>query len=117
METNDNRKYLYLNYNHSVSYDKLGWYLDDVKQAQDEQEESTDFATEAKEEAISFVVEDIKRYSSAFKHLAVLSGSGTSMDNGNKSGKTRTGLWESFQEDITEIKDQISSTGKDIKKY
>lgn len=109
----EDKTYLYLSSAHSVCYDKLGWYIDD---AQQDHHGSTNFAASAKEAANSFIVQDIKKYVSAFKHLAVLSGAGTSMDNGTKPGKTRTELWDSYKDEITGIQKVISSKGKTMKK-
>lgn len=107
------KTYLYLSSAHSVCYDKLGWYIDD---AQQDPHGSTNFEASAKKAANSFIVQDIKKYSSAFKHLAVLSGAGTSMDNGNMPGKKRTELWDSCKDEITCIQKVISSKGKTMKK-
>lgn len=108
----EDKTYLYLSSDHSVCYDKLGWYLDDTLQ---EPHGSTNFETLAKEAANSFITKDIARYSSTFKHLAVLSGAGTSMDNGSNPGKTRTELWDSYKDEIKGIQDVISSKGGSMK--
>lgn len=108
----ENKTYLYLSSVHSVSYDKLGWYIDDIPQ---DAQGSEDFEALAKESASSFITQDIARYSSTFKHLAVLCGAGTSMDNGSNPGKTRTELWNFYNDEITSIQEVISSNGGTMK--
>lgn len=104
----ENKTYLYLSSGHSVCYDKLGWYLDEIKQDSQGDAETEDLAKKA---AKAFIVEDIKNYSSAFNHLAVLSGAGTSMNNGSKPGMTRTELWDTYKKEISGIQEVISSKG------
>lgn len=108
----EDKTYLYLSSAHSVCYDKFGWYIDDILQ---DSQSSKDFEAGAKEAANSFIVQDIKKYSSAFKHLAVLSGAGTSMDNGSNPGKTRTELWDSCKNEIKGIQKVIYSKGETMK--
>lgn len=45
----------------------------------------------------------IDQFISHFKHIAILTAAGTSMDNGEHRGKTRDGLWRECRDDIKAI--------------
>ncbi|MDR1553531.1 MAG: SIR2 family protein [Prevotellaceae bacterium] len=46
-----------------------------------------------------------------YKHLVVLTAAGTSLDNGDKSGKTRSELWIECQTEIDAFKEKIADFG------
>ena len=95
--------YLYKTANKSVSYDNEHWYIDDVPQAQKEEDGFDDFKEYATVQAYNIVACDITKYVNHFHNIAVLTAAGTSMENGKHGGKTRTELWDSYKNEIKEI--------------
>ncbi len=110
--------YIYKTGNKSISYDEVGWYKNDVVQPLDGHmgNQNLDYfksiATQSAFEALS---SDICRYTSHFKNIAVLTAAGTSMENGKNSGKTRSGLWDSYNEEIKKITEVLSASSKELK--
>lgn len=107
--------YLYKTAHSSVAYDDSQWYINDVPQNKDDGGESTKNKENATAEAYRLIANDISRYTSHFKNLAVLTAAGTSMDNGNHGGKTRTQLWESYEEEISAISNELTAKGGPLK--
>ena len=95
--------YLYKTSSRSVSYDETQWYINEDPQNQNDGDGITDFKANAYAEAFRLIANDITRYTSHFKNIAVLTAAGTSMENGTHGGKTRTELWNSYKEEIYEI--------------
>lgn len=94
--------YLYINNTTSVYYNnsQQKYYVANTLQ---KNEDSVDVASKAAETAYKFFSDEISKYISHFKNIAVLTAAGTSMDNGVHSGKTRDGLWNECQATIDEI--------------
>ena len=107
--------YLYKTATNSVSYDDEGWYIDDILQSKNGEEKIEEYKVSAQTEAYRKVANDIVRYSNHFKNLAVLTAAGTSMENGENGGKTRTELWESYKNEIKEISDVLIKNGEVLK--
>ena len=95
--------YLYKTANKSVAYDEEHWYVDDNPQQQNDGDGITKFKEYATSEAYHLMTSDISKYTSHFKNVAVLTAAGTSMENGVHGGKTRTELWQSYEEEINAI--------------
>lgn len=95
--------YLYKTSSKSVSYDETQWYINEEPQNQNDGDGITDFKANASAEAFRMIANDITRYTSYFKNIAVLTAAGTSMENGTHGGKTRTELWNSYKDEIYEI--------------
>ena len=100
--------YLYKTANKSVSYDEEHWYVDNNPQQQNDGDGITEFKNYAASEAYRLVASDISKYTSHFKNVAVLTAAGTSMENGVYGGKTRTELWQSYEEEINAISSAIT---------
>lgn len=94
--------YLYINNTTSVYYNnsQQKYYVANTLQ---KNEDSVDVASKAAETAYKIFSDEISKYISHFKNIAVLTAAGTSMDNGVHSGKTRDGLWNECQATIDEI--------------
>ena len=95
--------YLYKTANKSVAYDEEHWYVDDNPQQQNDGDGITKFKEYATSEAYHLMASEISKYTSHFKNVAVLTAAGTSMENGVHGGKTRTELWQSYEEEINAI--------------
>lgn len=102
------RIYLYKSYDVSVSYDNHNWYLSDEAQEESDTLSLEELTLHAKDKAYSLMKEIIVTYCSTFRNLAVLTAAGTSMENGKNGGKTRTELWNSYENDIYAIRDIIA---------
>lgn len=102
------RIYLYLTANKSISYDDNHWYVDDIPQQQNEGDGIINFKKNATAEANRLIINDISKYISHFKNIAVLTAAGTSMENGEYGGKTRTELWKNYEEEINEISSELT---------
>lgn len=100
--------YLYINNSTSVYYNssKQEYYVANTLQ---KHEESVNIAEKAAEAAYKIFSEEISKYISHFKNIAILTAAGTSMDNGTHSGKTRDGLWTECEATINEIVTQLRS--------
>lgn len=98
--------YVYRSAKKSVAYDNKGWYVDDVKQKNDNVDKFREYATA---EAYKLFSCDISRYVNHFHNIAVLTAAGTSMENGKHGGKTRVELWESCEHEINEISEIFTS--------
>lgn len=100
--------YLYINNSTSVYYNssKQEYYVANTLQ---KHEESVNIAEKAAEAAYKIFSEEISKYISHFKNIAILTAAGTSMDNGTHSGKTRDGLWIECEATINEIVTQLRS--------
>lgn len=100
--------YLYINNSTSVYYNssKQEYYVANTLQ---KHEESVNIAEKTAEAAYKIFSEEISKYISHFKNIAILTAAGTSMDNGSHSGKTRDGLWTECEATINEIVTQLRS--------
>lgn len=95
--------YLYKTANKSVAFDEEHWYIDNNPQQQNEGDSITNFKEYATSEAYRLIANDISKYTSHFKNIAVLTAAGTSMENGEFGGKARTDLWQSYEKEINVI--------------
>lgn len=100
--------YLYKSCDVSVSYDSKNWYINDEAQVEGDNISIDTLRSIAEVKAYSLMKEIITTYCSNFRNLAILTAAGTSMENGNNGGKTRTELWDSYKDDIIAIKNIIS---------
>lgn len=92
--------FLYKTQNSSVAYDDEQWYINNQIQ---EKKDGDNVQEKAKEHAFKLMAEDLSRYMSHFRNIAVLTAAGTSMENGTHGGKTRTELWKSYEDEINKI--------------
>lgn len=106
------KTYLYKTQNSSVAYDDEQWYVNDQIQ---EKKDGDNVQEKAKEHAFKLMAEDLSRYMSHFRNIAVLSAAGTSMENGTHGGKTRTELWKSYEDEINKIANVFTSTDGPLK--
>lgn len=97
--------YLYKTVTSSVSYDENHWYINDKPQPQKSSDRIAEFESNSRTEAFRMIANDIIRYTSHFRNIAVLTAAGTSMENGANGGKTRTELWDSYKVEIKAIED------------
>ena len=109
------RIYLYKTAIKSVSYDENQWYINDNPQPQKDGDGISEFKENASAEAFRIIANDIVRYTSHFKNIAVLTAAGTSMENGRNGGKTRTELWDSYKEEIKAIGHVLMKTEGNLK--
>lgn len=107
--------YTYKNIKKSVAYDDEHWYVDDIIQQQNEGDSIAKFREYATTEAYKLLASDISIYTNHFHNIAVLTAAGTSMENGNHGGKTRTELWESYEEEIKAISRVLMSNDGALK--
>lgn len=105
-------KYLYIDTNCRVSFDNDNYYLNGKAMSN---ENAVNVADMARSLAASKVAETIIRFSNAFKNVAVLTAAGTSIDNGEKRGKSREGLWTCCEEEINAIYDVLKEKGDILK--
>lgn len=99
--------YLYINDSTSVYYNnsKQEYYVANTLQ---KNEDSVNIENKAAEAAYKIFSDEISKYISHFKNIAILTAAGTSMDNGaTHSGKTREGLWTECEATINEIATQL----------
>ena len=104
--------YLYKTQNSLVAYDDEQWYINDQIQ---EKKDGDNVQEKAKGHAFKLMAEDLSRYMSHFRNIAVLTAAGTSMENGTHGGKTRTELWESYEDEINKIANVFTSTNGPLK--
>ncbi|MDR0630782.1 MAG: SIR2 family protein [Holosporales bacterium] len=116
----DSKKHILLQNNYSIAYTDNDVFVNNN--------------TIKKEDGSSYSGEDGKNYAEGlknklynaflkkhYKHIVILTAAGTSLDNGDKSGKTRDGLWtecqteiDAFNSKITDLKNKDFYTHKDI---
>ncbi len=104
--------FLYKTQNSSVAYDDEQWYINNQIQ---EKKDGDNVQEKAKEHAYKLMAEDLSRYMSHFRNIAVLTAAGTSMENGTHGGKTRTELWKSYEDEINKIANVFTSTDGTLK--
>ena len=104
--------YLYKTQTTTVAFDDEQWYVNERNQAK---EEGTNVQAKAQEHAFRLMAEDLSRYMSHFSNISVLTAAGTSMENGTHGGKTRTQLWESYENEINKIASVFTSTDGPLK--
>lgn len=97
------RKYLLIQNDLTISYDDSNCYSDNIVELCENPFEK------AEELKNDFYNKFLKKH---YKHIVVLTAAGTSLDNGEKSGKTRDGLWKSCCPEIKDICIFISSNNK-----
>ena len=99
------KKYILLQNNHSVSYTEDDVFVNDEKIKKEENE-----TRPAKEIAEVFKNKFYNTFlKKHYKNIVVLTAAGTSLDNGNKSGKTRDGLWSECQNEIDAFDNVINA--------
>ena len=96
--------FLYKTITQSVAYDEEHWYIDNNPQQQNDGDGVAQFKEYATSEAFRLIANDISKHTSHLKNIAVLTAAGTSMENGAHGGKTRTELWQSYEEEINATK-------------
>lgn len=104
--------FLYKTQYSSVAYDDEQWYINNQIQ---EKKDGDNVQEKAKEHAFKLMAEDLSRYMSHFRNIAVLTAAGTSMENGTHGGKTRTELWKSYEDEINKIANVFTSTDGTLK--
>lgn len=113
-EQHNNKKYILLQHESTLSYDDENCYLNDKKVDKDEQNQSTKDLCHFKQS--NFYDSFFKKH---FRNIVILTAAGTSIDSG---GKTRTGLWdddckneiEAIKAKITDLEDKDFYKKKDI---
>lgn len=101
--------YLYITNNTSISYDNNNWYINDEPQQKTKAEDPNKFKSEATNSARLMASSELGKIINHFKYIAVLAAAGTSMDNGEQHGKTRTELWANCQPEIKTITDTLKA--------
>lgn len=87
--------YLYKTAKSSISYDDNNWYINNIPQNDDiNKANDNKYRENATKEAYKQMSSDISKYVNHFHNIAVLTAAGTSMENGENSGKTRSELWK-----------------------
>lgn len=104
--------YLYKTQNMSVAYDEEQWYINGLVQ---EKLEGIKVQEKAQEYAFKLMAEDMSRYLSHFRNIAVLTAAGTSMENGTRRGKTRIELWKSYEDEINKIASKFAPNNGPLK--
>ncbi|OAV71644.1 hypothetical protein Barb4_00521 [Bacteroidales bacterium Barb4] len=95
----EEKKYLLLQSNYSVAYTEKNCFKNNFEYK--ENEEDTRSPKEIAESLKQKIYNDFLR--KHYKNIAVLTATGTSLDNGEKSGKTRDGLWQCCKTEIDNI--------------
>jgi NAD-dependent SIR2 family protein deacetylase len=110
----ENNKYILLQNGYAVSYtegDDAQCFVNEMKYTKQENDTRTgkEIAECLKNR---FYDTFLKKH---YKHIVVLTAAGTSLDNGDKSGKTRDGLWQSCRKEIKEIIKVCVPCNEDLK--
>jgi NAD-dependent SIR2 family protein deacetylase len=109
------KKYILLQNNYSVAYtdgDDAKCFVNnsEYKKADDDTRSAKEIAEGLRDKLYDTF---LKKH---YKHIVVLTAAGTSLDNGNKSGKTRDGLWKSCRKEIKNIfKELVPPCNNDLK--
>lgn len=100
-------KYILLQNNLSVSYTEEKCFVNgqECKNDNDSLIIEKDAKSRAENYKLEFYNTFLKKH---YKHVVVLTAAGTSIDNGNKEGKTREGLWKVCQKEIDSFKSKIN---------
>lgn len=107
--------YLYKTAKSSISYDDNNWYINNIPQNDDiNNANDNKYRENATKEAYKQMSSDISKYVNHFHNIAVLTAAGTSMENGENSGKTRSELWKDCKEEISEIYSFFLDTKEDL---
>lgn len=109
-DTNNNqKKYILLQNNYTIAYNDGECFVNDKEQQTIEGDTRTkqQIAEELKQQ--KFYDTFLKKH---YKNIVVLTGAGSSMDNGDKRGKSMVGLWNSCKEPIDELINLIPNIGK-----
>jgi NAD-dependent SIR2 family protein deacetylase len=103
----DTKKYIAIQNSYSVAYtegDDVQCFVNETKYIK--QESDTRSGKEIAESLKNKLYDAfLKKH---HKHIVILTAAGTSLDNGNKSGKTRDGLWTECQTEIYAFKNKIT---------
>jgi NAD-dependent SIR2 family protein deacetylase len=110
----ENNKYILLQNGYSVSYtegDDVHCFVNETQYTK--QENDTRSGREIAESLKNKLYDTfLKKH---YKHIVVLTAAGTSLDNGDKSGKTRDGLWKSCRKEIKNIFKELLPCNNDLK--
>jgi NAD-dependent SIR2 family protein deacetylase len=111
----NNKKYLLIRNGYSVSYDDTACFENDKRY--NEKQESKEIPEESKEKFYKKIAEGLKKkfydefLKKHYENLVILTGAGTSLDNGsNKAecGKARSELWNECKDEINALESKIS---------
>lgn len=98
------KKYILLQNNYTILYDDNECFVNGEKYKQnDEDTPAEKIAEDLKKK--KFYDTFLKKH---FKNIVILTGAGSSMDNGSSSGKSMEGLWKECQEEIDDLETEIS---------
>lgn len=103
---------LYVDAKCRVEYERDKYYVNGKEEATGDEDKAKEQAAEA---AWNVMREVVGQYITTFKHIAVLTAAGTSMDNGANHGKTRDDLWEHCKDEIKELQDELSKKSAGLK--
>jgi NAD-dependent SIR2 family protein deacetylase len=103
----NNKKYILLQNGHSVSYTEGKGGQCFVNEVEYKESEGATCTGKEIAESLKNKLYDtfLKKH---YKHIVILTAAGTSLDNGDKSGKTRDGLWTECQTEIDTFKSKIT---------
>lgn len=108
---------VFKNQDKTITYDENGWYINGVCQPQNDGENIDIFKDSAYNSAYTESQKELINFTTHFKHVAVLTAAGTSMENGSNGGKTRKELWEEYLPEINGINDVLTRAGDYIAKH
>ncbi len=108
---------VFKNQEKTIAYDENGWYINGVCQPQNDGENIDIFKDSAYNSAYTESQKELINFTTHFKHVAVLTAAGTSMENGSNGGKTRKELWEEYLPEINGINDVLTRAGDYISKH
>lgn len=103
-ETENFKKYILIQGSNSIAYDNEKCFINGEEYRKDVNDkiEADKIAEELKQQ--KFYNTFLKKH---YKNIVVLTGAGSSMDNGDKRGKSMLGLWEECKEPINELAELI----------
>jgi hypothetical protein len=109
--TNDVKKYILLQNNYSVAYTDDKCFVNGSENPK--QEGETRSAKEIAENLKNNLYNAfLKKH---YKHLVILTAAGTSLDNGDKRGKIREGLWKNCRVEIKNIYRKLLTCSEKLK--
>lgn len=106
------RTLLYVDAKSRVEFEHDKYYVNGKEETAGDEDKAKEQATEA---AWNVMRDVVCQYTTTFKHIAVLTAAGTSMDNGANHGKTREGLWKYCKNEIKELQDELSKRSIGLK--
>jgi hypothetical protein len=107
----DSKKYILLQNIYSVAYTEDKCFVNN-EECKKEEGDTRSVADIAKGLKNKFYDTFLKKH---YKHIVVLTAAGTSLDNGNKRGKTREGLWKICQTEIKNIYRELLPCNEKLK--